>query len=376
MLGIKRVSIENFQSVANATFELEKGKVYAIHSVDPIRRNNVGKSVVMSAMMLIANNINNLEKKYYIRDGEDTLRVRVEDFEGNIVEWARGEEDYYAWTINGKKGRVDKTKGKVPEEVADYFNFHFAFVNSLNKNVSLNMLTEEGRLYFVTTTDNDNYLLLKDLIGTDECVQALKKTKEKRSELESERKLFETRVEDLVYSAKLVEDEVVLNNKKEKKLKVLKQSTDTLVEEIAEIEELIASISKYLIKRNELAKSNVAELSTKRMEATLMLKGLRELKRVLGVQEQLEEVLASKEGLGVDTETLSNLEDKYFEIKKIRDGLKEMVVTIRKYLSKGKELKQTQEELEDILKEKAIIEKELGYCPLCHSSLGGAGHEH
>ena len=184
---LRRLMIENFQSIKLIDIELEGNGLYWIRG-----KNNVGKSAIIKAMSALFTNIANNKYKEMIRDGETTFNVKAW-FGPDYVELSRGGEDYYEWIIDGESGRVDKTQGKVPDELVEYFNLYYE-PDKTKRYLNLTGATES--LLFTETTAGDNYRLLQKALGTEVLTKATKESDRiKRSILAENRTIEKLKLE-------------------------------------------------------------------------------------------------------------------------------------------------------------------------------------
>lgn len=234
----RRIYIKNFQSIKELELELEPNRCYHLKG-----KNNIGKSSILKALRAIVKNISSRDVKHYIRDGEESFYIEVEDFNHNIVRLSRGKEDYYSWIIDGKEGRVDGTAGKVPEEVKRYFNF---YEDEEKTGEIVNIRPPRAKLLFVDTTFGENYYLLQKALRIEEFLAALKLGDSRRKEVKKEISLIDSRIEDEKEALRGLKDYGVLL----KEIEVYENVADMYMAQIEQIEEVI-DLAKRIEKKEQ-----------------------------------------------------------------------------------------------------------------------------
>ena len=177
---MKKLRIKNFLAIKDATVEFDENGVYHIKG-----RNNVGKSALLKAINTLFNNVSQQEIKEFLRDGQSTFLLDSEMHDGSTVKLSRGATDYYAWNVNGVEGRLDKTKGKVPDALVRYYNL---YTDTERTNECLNVRLPRDVLTFVDTSKMDSYYLVQKALRTEEYVLASQKVNAKKREITSSQK--------------------------------------------------------------------------------------------------------------------------------------------------------------------------------------------
>lgn len=183
MVQLKELQITNVQSIDDITIHFDKTGVF--HLAGP---NNVGKSVIVKAIRLLFLNVSNNQYREYLRDGCETMTVTGVMWSGDVLKLSRGVTDYYEWNIGRKKGRVDRTGGRVPAEVEEYVKM---YVDTDKTKECLNIRMPRSVLLFVDTTPGDNAYLLQRALGTEEYLASMKLSERKRREVVKEKKIVE-----------------------------------------------------------------------------------------------------------------------------------------------------------------------------------------
>src|SRR5699024_5221978 len=186
-MKIKSVEVINFQSIRKLKVEFDKKGVFRFKGL-----NNTGKSAFLKAITTLMRNVSNNNYKDFLRDGADTFQVKMKDFHGNWVKLSRGAEDFYEWEIGGRKDRVDKTKGKVPQELQKFFNL---YVETEKTKECLNVRLPREVLLFIDTTAGDNAMMLQKALGTEEYMLGIKRVDRQGREINKEVKIIEKYLE-------------------------------------------------------------------------------------------------------------------------------------------------------------------------------------
>lgn len=395
-MKIKTLTIKDFQSVKNIKIEFSPSGVTRFSGP-----NNIGKSVILKAINAVMQNISNRNYKEYIRDNEDTFEVIVEDFDGNVVHLSRGDVDFYAWTIDGKEGREDRTGGRVPKAVRDYFN---VYIEEEKTKECLNVRLPGDRLLFVDTSAGDNAMLFQRALGTEDYMLGIKRVDKIGRDLKKETKLIEKYLEQ--EESKLKDVEVELSDlqqsvanieryedvlkvewgKLEKVFEVEKDTEDyvTLKSEITTNKEILKELRidqlgkeiegiKHLKEMSEIEedvrglRNNIKKLKAIKVDTELGkdLGVLQEIQEVITVQTEVDSLAASVQRM-VDIEVDVGLEE---ELRKL-DNISNVEQIYKEVVKGTKGIKEKKEQYQKIKKELLEVEDELGYCPTCGTAFG------
>src|SRR5699024_7201499 len=358
-MKIKKVRVKNFQSIKDLEVDFEEKGVYRFKGL-----NNTGKSAFLKAMTFLMRNVSNNNYKDYLRDGEDTFKVSMEDYEGNKVTLSRGAVDFYEWDIGGIEERVNKTGGKVPVELQKYFNLYEE--NEKTKEC-LNIRLPREVLLFIDTSPGDNAMMLQKALGTEEYMLAIKKVDKQ---------------------GKSIKKEVdVLDKYMDKEVEKLDRTKTELVTK----QNYLSEIERYERKlRNDYDDYiKITDLVEKSEEVAYRQRELREKKKILDGFEFYE----VKESI----DTLQVIEEQINKMKKIKDledslqskkerlediqyeGIKkdinilekiEQAIEVGTNLATSKRrLKSKKQKLDESEKELKEFKDELGVCPFCGGSL-------
>lgn len=404
MKKITKYHIRNFQSIKDLTIELDGDGLYWIRG-----KNNIGKSNLLRAMSTVFTNVSNNSYKPFIRDNCTTFKIKVW-FEDDWVELVRGATDYYEWVIDGQHGRVDKTAGKVPDELVDYFNLYYEAEKTKRY---LNITSSDDPLLFVSTTGGDNDRLLQIALGTEVVMGASKRAEQLKRQATAEQKTIRTLLseqEEQLTGMQARHDtlsdqieqldrlELVLDN--EYKITTLLKNQQELVTDYA----LLGSKLIELMQDEELIKAaNLEQQHHDIQVITKQLKQEQEYQTFIKTEQEIQ-VLTSEE-----LESLTNLEDSVLKINKQVEqeslyqqllqasevlelqsqGVDELdadfaqLANIKKHLNDLKayqkleqDLVKAEEVVQEVTAEYERLREEIGECPLCGSSLVGTSHSH
>lgn len=203
MKPLTRIEIENFQSIKDLSLDLDGNGFYWIKG-----KNNIGKSALIKAISFLFTNVSNNQYKEYIRDNEQYFKI-TGHFDDDIVTLSRGSMDYYAWKINGQFNRIDKTKGKVPEELIQYFNLYYEPEKTKRY---LNITNTGDPLLFVETTGGDNVQLIQKALGTETLNKAEREAKKRARQAKQEQNTYVTLKDEQLELIEPKEKEFTENN--------------------------------------------------------------------------------------------------------------------------------------------------------------------
>lgn len=403
MKKITKYSINNFQSIKALEIDIEGDGLYWIRG-----KNNIGKSNLLRAMSTVFTNVSNNSYKPYIRDNCSTFKIKVW-FEDDWVELARGATDYYEWLIDGVHGRVDKTSGKVPEELEEYFNLYYEAEKTKRY---LNITSSDDPLLFVSTTGGDNDRLLQIALGTEVVMGASKKAEQLKRQATAEQKTIRTllqeqeeQLEGMQARHDTLSDQIEQLDRletvldREYSITTMLQNQQDLVTDYA----LLGSKLIELMQEDELIKA--ADLDTQHTDIQVLTKQLKqerdyqtfiqteqdiqvvtesELKEA-GQYEDVIKLLATQaeqegmynqlnqagELLDLQAQGVGELDEEFKQLQVYSTHLEEL----KRYEALEQELVKVDELVSKITEEYEQLREELGECPLCGSSLAGS-HQH
>lgn len=219
--NLVRLEIENFQSIDYVEIPFNQTGVHWISGMP-----NVGKSAILKAIQALYKNISNFQYKEMIRDGEDFFRVKGYFGENDWVELIRGEGDRYSWAIDGNAGVMERTQGKVPFEVKEFYHLYWTG-DKIRRYLNFTLVGDP--LFFVETSQGDNTLILERALGTDRLTQVGKysdsQKREVRSELRTLRKFHEE-------SSETLEELTIEVNEERSKVELLDRLKEAIDQEV------------------------------------------------------------------------------------------------------------------------------------------------
>lgn len=399
--GLRRIHIENVQSIADLTLDFEESGVYRL-----VGDNDVGKSAILRAINALFHNVSRSSYKEYISDWADTFVVEGWFYDGGYVKLSRGANDFYEWSIPSSGNIVMKTDGKVPPELEEYFNL---YTEKDKSKLTLNFNLQGDVLPFVDTSASDNFWLTQKALGTNVLLNASKMLKK---ENQDNQKLVKNTIENIDYEVAISEkianeienDSSVLDllsdginviNEEYEELEILydalnkEQSFKTLKENYEnipilseqELSELYAqandlnTIIKY---RDYFVKVNNAKNSLRIIDDMLTKLNIEDLQKEINDFKFLKEVLEKEKYIDIMKDKLNSLTSKIIsddeiincgnEIKLI-ESLKEYKNKLIKNNDLKLNLKTVDSKILNIDDEILKLKEEEKICPLCGSDL-------
>lgn len=399
--GLRRIHIENVQSIADLTLDFEESGVYRL-----VGDNDVGKSAILRAINALFHNVSRSSYKEYISDWADTFVVEGWFYDGGYVKLSRGANDFYEWSIPSSGNIVMKTDGKVPPELEEYFNL---YTEKDKSKLTLNFNLQGDILPFVDTSASDNFWLTQKALGTNVLLNASKMLKK---ENQDNQKLVKNTIENIDYEVAISEkianeienDSSVLDllsdginviNEEYEELEILydalnkEQSFKTLKENYEnipilseqELSELYAqandlnTIIKY---RDYFVKVNNAKNSLRIIDDMLTKLNIEDLQKEINDFKFLKEVLEKEKYIDIMKDKLNSLTSKIIsddeiincgnEIKLI-ESLKEYKNKLIKNNDLKLNLKTVDSKILGIDDEILKLKEEEKICPLCGSDL-------
>lgn len=402
MKRVTKYHIRNFQSIRELELDIDGDGLYWIRG-----KNNIGKSNLLGAMSTVFTNVPNNQYAAYIRDNCNTFKIKVW-FDDDWVELSRGGSDYYEWCIDGVTNRVDKTMGKVPPELVEYFNLYYEAEKTKRY---LNITSSDDALLFVSTTGGDNDRLLQIALGTEVVMGASKKAEQLKRQSVAEQKTIRNLREE--YEGNLGQLQTQYDNVNDKLAQL------SHLEEILDAEYVITStlkeqrdlVTDYAILGTKLYELVSDERAYKEADLDQHFNGINDIKRhLLNEQDYLTQVtmdesikvldkdelqvLTSDFGLlsriqeQVDQEgvylqlvaALEMLDDQIADIESAKqnhtglDMLTQHIREVKRYQELHLEQDKINQQIDELTAEYEQVRVELGECPLCGSSLTGHSH--
>lgn len=401
-MKIRKLHIENFQSIKDIEFNYESSGVNYYQG-----DNNIGKSSIIKAINTLFFNASNQVYRSFIRDDEDSFYISMTDFDNNVVELSRGKVDFYRWNINGVEGEFNRTSGKVPDELKEYFGLYFDEKSKECVNIRL----PRAVLLGVDTSFSDNNYLLQKALKSEVYTLAYKKAdslrKSNKKEVDLLHKYYDSTKESI--------DKIELEEDKNK-LDEIERFQRTIQAEYEKYEIynhldlLITETMDTKLKLRELTTtleiadsiedefeyfkqiSRVEKLGSNTERLTESIEVISE--EILGAEEYLTDIETNIGYVSLLNTTMTQL-DEYGkskkELKKINDvielessieGKIDYYSSIKAHLGLqeslddfSNKLENTEKELEDLQIQLTKLEEDMGVCPLCGSEFTGE-HTH
>lgn len=268
--GLRKIRIQNVQSVSDLTLDFEKNGVYRL-----VGDNDVGKSAILRGINALFHNVSRSSYKEYISDWADTFIVEGWFYDGGYVKLSRGVNDYYEWSLPTGGNTLLKTDGKVPPELEEYFNL---YTEKDKSKLTLNFNLQGDVLPFVDTSASDNFWLTQKALGTNILLNANKLLKKENQE---NQKLVKTTIENIDYEMKISEKIANEIENDSYELNMLSDGIRVINEELSELEELYKVSDKeiYLSELKSefenipiLSESEIEELYNEANEYSLIKK--------------------------------------------------------------------------------------------------------
>lgn len=312
-MKLRTLRIQNVLAIRDATIEFDENGVH--HIVGP---NNVGKSALVSSINILYNNIPQIEVKEFLRDNTRTFKLEATFYDGSQVTLSRGATDYYSWVINGEEGRLDKTKGKVPDVLRRYFRL---YTDTEKTKECINIRLPRDVLTFVDTTKIENDYLLQKALGTEEFLLATQKAEAKKREIVAEQKRLREYIGTEGDKLEVLETNLTSLKQVEVQLEELHQRIEeeytvfTEIERVVQLAEQLATYDEQIrvitngidIERGEQLKQEIELLALTQQAIALHGESERNEQQMLKLQEELE-VLGQVKGVVEDFVLVKNVQ--------------------------------------------------------------------
>lgn len=401
-MKIRKLHIENFQSIKDIEFNFESSGVNYYQG-----DNNIGKSSIIKAMNTLFFNASNQVYRSFIRDDEESFYISMTDFDNNVVELSRGKVDFYRWNINGVEGEFNRTSGKVPDELREYFNLYYDEKSKECVNIRL----PRAVLLGVDTSFSDNNYLLQKALKSEVYTLAYKKAdslkKSHKKEVDLLHKYYDSTKESI--------DKIELEEDKNKIEEIerfqrtiqaeyekyeIYSHLDNLITETIDTKRELKSLTTTL----EIADSiegefeyykdisrveklgNTTEQLNKSIETltegiTSVDEDLIKIESSLGYVSILSDMITQLEDYGKSKKELKKIND-VIELEESIEGVMDYYTTINSHLvlqntleDFNTKLGNTTTELDELQNQLVKLEEEMGVCPLCGNEFTG-NHTH
>lgn len=362
---LKKLHVKNVQSIKDLVVTFDENGVFQFKGA-----NNVGKSALLKALTVVMRNVSNNQYKDFLRDEEKTFEVTFEDFSGNKVHLSRGAVDFYEWEINGKKGRMDKTQGKVPLEVRDFFNL---YEENEKTKTCLNIRLPRETLLFVDTTPGDNAMMFQKALGTEEYMLAIKQVDSRAREINKEVKLVEGYLEQEQETLDETNKKLATEEQSVKNMERYEEKLRQEYEEFKQVEHMLQLTGEYASKKKEVKekKEIIQQLDVKPIKDGIdKLSALIAVEDAILEKEKLEKSIKQKNNK-LDQFNLDNFDKEFQQIEKIE----EFISLFQAYKLMVTDLKEKKEQGEQAKAELDAFKEEVDVCPFCGSELSES-HTH
>lgn len=386
-----KVTIKNFQSIEDLTFEIPEKSFTCI--VGP---SNIGKSAIRRAIgCLLYNN----SEASYIRNGTKECSVQVIFDDGLDVKWSRSTSDSGSYVINGVSySKLNKT---VPEYLSKR-GFRELFLNKDRVNVQ--MPTQYEQVFLLNESGSKVTEVFSNLGNLNKIILANKSCS---SDLKTNRSKLNVRKEDLVLAKEKIKSyrgldeqnhsfaqakEFFVDIKKEcarhgqmtDKLKKLDKSL-ALVRAMKPVEAV--EVSALDLDLNKLSTLKALEkkyaVSLQKNGEYLPLKELPDVQFDLGdnfetfyrLKRLSEKLSKSYQVISVYKEVPVVTEEKLFDKEQfdlLKSLLSRLVASKTSVLSLRAEAAESENQVQNLLEEERRLHESLGgVCPLCEGSFSG-----
>lgn len=366
MTRIKRLTglhIENVQSISNLALRLDGDGFYWVKG-----KSNIGKSALLKSIKALFTNVSNNKYKDLIRDEEDYFKV-TGYFEDDWVTLSRGSHDYYEWEIDGQYGREDKTNGKVPKELRDYFNLYWTG-DKIKRYINFTLVNES--LFFSETTSGDNTLIVEKAIGTDRLSLVSKNVNERIKDINREKRPYKSLIESELESKEEVTSKLL---KMRARVEALQKVEDTLkreMEEYLKITELLEKMEAQVkVGKGVLQLKDQVDFSIEELDRGYAR--IQKIGELINKSEQVDDLTNRVRELERGTVTdgdLRELDEISLQIGKIDALIKKE----DEFARLEKKVKGAEEELRELMKQEEDLLGGLEVCPLCEQPM--QGHQH
>lgn len=356
-MKLRRLRIQNVLAIKDATIEFDENGVHHV-----IGRNNVGKSALLNALNILFNNIPQIEVKEFLRDDTVTFKIEADFYDGNQVTLSRGGTDYYRWVINGVEGRLDKTKGKVPDVLQRYYRL---YTDMEKTKECLNIRLPRDVLTFVDTTKSENDFLLQKALRTEEFLLATQKAEAKKREITAEQKRLREYISKDGENIQALEQELIQLKEKENQLSEIQTRIEEEYVVYSEIERVV-KLAEQLSSYDEQIRTVTNGIDIERGE---------QLKQEIELFELTKKTLQMQQAMEADTFKIEQLQREIASLAEVKEGLEMYVLTSA---MQEKALAYLQVNHEVALQKQAIAQADEAYqnfmrenkfCPIVMNSL-------
>lgn len=362
--NLTRIEIENFQSIEYVSIPLNNTGVHWING-----KPNVGKSAVLKAIQALFTNVSNHRYKEMIRDGQDAFRVKGYFGEDNWVELIRGEGDSYTWVLDGQAGIQEKTQGKVPLEVRQYYGLYWTG-DKIKRYLNFTLVGDQ--LFFVETTSGDNTLILEKALGTDRLTRVGKYSDTEKREVRSELRTIRNFQEESENKHEELTEKVSDWQERLEGLDRLEKTLDIEVNTYETVDGLLSGITQLanIARVVKEVEDNIAKVDVSGLQEEIKLYD--KVNSLYNRRVRLQELGKVQEELEVDisTEELVELEKEIKDYQQVTEKTDKLNKAQTAYNQLQEELEETATRYQELLQEKEDFLAQFEVCPFCERPMG------
>ena len=362
--NLTRIEIENFQSIEYVSIPLHNTGVHWING-----KPNVGKSAVLKAIQALFTNVSNHKYKEMIRDGQDAFRVKGYFGEDNWVELVRGEGDRYTWVLDGQAGIQEKTQGKVPLEVRQYYGLYWTG-DKIKRYLNFTLVGDQ--LFFVETTSGDNTLILEKALGTDRLTRVGKYSDTEKREVRSELRTIRNFHEESENKHEELTERVSDWQERLEGLDRLEKTLDIEVNTYETVDGLLTGITQLanIARVVKEVEDNISKVDVSGLQEEIKLYD--KVNSLYDKQVRLQELDKVREELEVDisTEELAELEKEIKDYQQVTEKTNKLNKAQTAYNQLQEELEETAIRYQELLQEKEDFLAQFEVCPFCERPMG------
>lgn len=362
--NLTRIEIENFQSIEYVSIPLNNTGVHWING-----KPNVGKSAVLKAIQALFTNVSNHKYREMIRDGQDAFRVKGYFGEDNWVELIRGEGDSYTWVLDGQAGIQEKTQGKVPLEVRQYYGLYWTG-DKIKRYLNFTLVGDQ--LFFVETTSGDNTLILEKALGTDRLTRVGKYSDTEKREVRSELRTIRNFQEESENKHEELTEKVSDWQERLEGLDRLEKTLDIEVNTYETVDGLLSGITQLanIARVVKEVEDNIAKVDVSGLQEEIKLYD--KVNSLYNRRVRLQELGKVQEELEVDisTEELVELEKEIKDYQQVTEKTDKLNKAQTAYKQLQEELEETATRYQELLQEKEDFLAQFEVCPFCERPMG------
>lgn len=366
MVKLKKLYIENFQSLKDVTIHFDENGAYHIKG-----KHNIGKSAIVKAINTLFNNASRFKYSSFLRDNCDTFTIEGVFYDGGVVKLSRGANDFYEWHLpNNKSGVLEKTDGKVPVELVEYFNLYNIYEkNTTTLKVSLNVRKPRNKLIFVDTTAGENYAYFQKAMRTEHFLSASKLAKSEKREITNRKKVEQdklieyTDVLDTVEKYYLTEKN--LFDKVEKQHEIIEQEyvQVTQAKEMLAITDDLLVIKREMnetanIKKNDVV-TKIEDIDTVLIEIQNLMQEQEKMASIISLANEVDEIETERTAIQktltmLEQANLSqeikqyNFASDFISLSEYVSHLNQEIIDLESFLTKFTETEKTHSEYQNV----------------------------